>query len=168
MNRLLRSLALLSALGAVSSLSVVACSDDEDKTTPTADGGTDSAATDSGSGGSMGNVEINAIYTGATKGPLACLLLPEAGGEPAGPPVQQKIVPSPTFPQKVQANNVAPGSYIAVCFIDSNGNEESDAADPQPSPNAPPPVVTIEAGKTAKIDVTLVDAISDSGADSAG
>lgn len=170
MSNYLRSTILAALVTATAAAALFACSDDETTTpsTPsTTDGGgggtADSSTADPDSGGgeeTKGNVVITAKYSGALTGPLNCLVLSDKG------PVQQKTVDAPTFPQKVEANNIDPGEYMAICFVDANKNGAPDPADAV-GPQGMPAPVSIKAGETTNVDIDIADPPPmDGGADS--
>ena len=118
-----------------------------DSTTPTGDATTD----DDGSVPSdRGNIVFNVAFAGASKGALTCLVIGDLG------PAAQKNVTAPVYPQKVEANNIKPGDYKAVCYIDANGNEQADDLDPK-GPPGPPRTVTVKAGEPTTEDIVVND-----------
>lgn len=162
MKKLLNRLSVLSLVAVTataSTLALVACGDDEEVTPGTSDSGTADSTTPTGDAttdddGSVpsdrGNIVFNVAYAGASKGALTCLVIGDLG------PAAQKNVTAPVYPQKVEANNIKPGDYKAVCYIDANGNEQADDLDPK-GPPGPPRTVTVKAGETTTEDIVVND-----------
>ena len=152
--------AAVTALSLAVGIATGGCSDD-DKTTPTADAGSDSAADSQDT--TPGKVEGNATYNGTKKGPLHVVLF--ANNPPDGEPGGAADNQTATWPgtNKFTVSNVDPGSYwvfsyIAVGTDHVEGPEEGD-------PTGEPTQVTVTAGGSTSVDLTLTDEVSDGGTD---
>lgn len=139
-----------------------ACSDDETTTTTTNDAGTSDATT--GGDGSTptgpGSLKLNVTYNGNAIGALQAGLFNNFPPNPPRP-VGNGVNPNPSFPgtDSVTVSNLNPGTYFVTVYIDVNGDNPMGPGDEDPGvpPPFPPPQVTVEAGKQATLDLTIVD-----------
>lgn len=152
-----RWIGALALVTATCSALVVACSDDATTTTDAGTTATDAAtSTDTSTPAPEVAARVQVTYNGPSKGPLISTLFstPMPSGNPAGVGSNEK----PTWPgtNAVEMKNVLPGKYYAFAYIMVGPEHRMGPIDGDP--NGPPVEVTVTAGQTATVNLTLFDA----------
>lgn len=91
-------------------------------------------------------------------GPLVVGVNPPNGG-----PVAYTVIPSPVFPQSFTVSGVPAGSYTVFAFIDANGSNTLDLADPKTSRTSEP-MILVSGAPLAGVAIQLNNAGASIGA----